>query len=165
MPVSKRKDQRQRMPGKEFVRQVQRLLASAPDGQVSAQKLAAMAGLEHRAFQRRAAELVALGHVSRTKVREQGGAFYRYSLSEKQREVVELEERVERLRGGDAPLLFIQPSEATDRLSFLRMLKERTIFGDHSMLKLIIADYEGALKQGLSIDRSGDDVYRQQCKK
>lgn len=163
--MTKRKDQRQRTPGKAFVREVQRLLASAPDGQMSAQKLASMAGLEHRAFQRRASELVACGYVSRTKVREKGGTFYRYSLSDTQREVIQLEERVERLRAGDVPIFAIEPSEAADRLSFLRTLKERTVFGEHAMLKLIIGDYEGALKRGRALDRSADDVYQQQCKK
>lgn len=163
--MTKRKVQRQRAPGKAFVREVQQLLLNAPDGHLSAQKLATLAGLEHRAFQRRAAELVACGFVSRAKVREQGGAFYRYSLSDTQREVMQLEERLLRLRSGETPIFSLEPSEATDRLAFLRTLKERTIFGDHAMLRLIISDYEGALKRGRELDRSGDDVNQQQCKK
>lgn len=47
-------------------------------------------------------------------------------------------------------LLDVSVEDIPTRLTFLRMLRERTVFEDHAVLKLIIGDYERAQRAAWS---------------
>lgn len=88
------------------------------------------------------ARLVARDQISRVKPNlSEGGGYYRYFLNDEQRE------RYYRLAGVN-PHFGIEGVDAVglvDRLRFLRMLKERTIYRDSVVLDAILADYDRAL--------------------
>lgn len=86
--------------------------------------------------------MVADNRISRVKVKGSSISYYRYYLSDEQ-------EQICRSGVGRFPDSFAMITDTDDlpgRLKFLRMLKEKTVFGEHVTLALIIDDYERTLK-------------------
>jgi predicted transcriptional regulator len=119
------------------VHRIQVALSSGEKLQGSA--VAAKAGISRRRFYRDITKLHEDGHVSREK--PTGGAgYYRYFLNDLQMEA--FRSRLARYSGA----LVADTAVISERLKFLRMLKEKTVFSDHATLALIIEDYERTLK-------------------
>lgn len=121
---------------------VLRALAEAPGHHLQARRLAAAAGATAREFQKRAARMVAGGLISRAKVRDAGHAYYWYSLTDAQLTKYRLAAALASADQTAGAALVVEEVDLPCRLSFLRMLREQTIFRDHSVLAAIIGDYE-----------------------
>ncbi len=115
-----------------------------------AYKLAAEAGYTVKAFQAYIATIFKQGHVSREKIAGSPLGVYYYFLNDEQvrqfRAKQTLRQAKDALHG--VPEEVALPAETHDipgRLAFLGMLKEKTVFGEHRMLQLIISDYQRTL--------------------
>ena len=136
-------------------KRVQCALAAAPGHRLQGHRLAAAAGTTAREFHKRAAILVARGLVTREKMPEAGHSYFWYSLTEEQLYRARL---VAALAGASSlagAALVIDDVDLPGRLSFLRMLREKTVFRDHAVLTAIIADYErtARMRKALQVDR------------
>jgi hypothetical protein len=125
-----------------YVRRVQAALAARPGEKLFGHQVAVLAGLPNRVFQRHAAVLVKDNRISRTKSGEGRLAYYRYWLTDEQHH--HYQRRVERFP--ESFNMVTDTEDVPDRLSFLRMLKENTVFAEHAALALIIGNYERTLK-------------------
>lgn len=124
-----------------YVRRVQEVLASRSGEKLFGHQIAALAGLAPKSFQKHAAVLIKNGHVCRAKFKDGRASFYQYWLSEEQLRLYR--RHVERF--SDDFNMVTGTDEIPDRLSFLRMLREKTVFAEHATLGLIISDYERTL--------------------
>ncbi|OHV97039.1 hypothetical protein AKG95_06960 [Janthinobacterium lividum] len=121
---------------------IQAALAGVPGRRLQGYRLAALSGVPLKKFQKRAAIFVRLGQLSRDKVRTDGNAFYWYSLDDRQMAVFQHRQALDEAKAGKDIALVADVEGLPARLAFLRMLKEKTVFGEHAMLALVIADYE-----------------------
>lgn len=128
-----------------YIRRVQAVLAEKAGEKMLANKLARAAGIPIEQFQRAAGDLVKGGHISRVKLKGSISGHYWYYLNPDQLRVYRLRMAIAQTQNPDEVDLVIDTMDIPDRLAFLRMLKEKTVFADHAALNLIIADYERTL--------------------
>ena len=121
---------------------VLRALAEAPARQLQAHRLAAAAGAMAREFQKRAARMVVDSLISPTKVRDAGHAYYWYSLTDAQLAKYRLAAALASVDQTTGAALVVEEIDLPGRLSFLRMLREKTAFRDHSVFAAIVGDFE-----------------------
>lgn len=121
---------------------VRAALAAAPGHRLQGYRLAAAAGISARDFNKRAAEMVARGYISREKVRYAGHAYYWYSLDEAQLHRARLVAALASAEATATGALVVEEVDLPGRLNFLRMLREQTVFAGHQALAAIIEDYE-----------------------
>jgi hypothetical protein len=121
---------------------VQCALTEASSHRLQAHRLAAAAGATSREFNKRAADMVARGVISREKIRDAGHAYYWYSLSAAQLAKAKLVIALARVDQGADAAMVVEEVDLPGRRSFLRMLLEQTVFRDHAVLAAIISDYE-----------------------
>lgn len=121
---------------------VRAALAAAPGHRLQGYRLAAAAGISTRDFNKRAAEMVARGYISREKVRDAGHAYYWYSLDEAQLHRARLVAALASAEATATGALVVEEVDLPGRLNFLRTLREQTVFAGHQVLAAIIEDYE-----------------------
>lgn len=121
---------------------VRAALAAAPGHRLQGYRLAAAAGISTRDFNKRAAEMVARGYISREKVRDAGHAYYWYSLDAAQLHRARLVAALSSAEATVTGALVVEEVDLPGRLNFLRMLREQTVFAGHQVLAAIIEDYE-----------------------
>lgn len=132
------------------------LLVSLSGDKIQGYKVAEAVGLTPDTFAKRAWALVKYGHVTREKIEGSGSPFYWYYLDERQQRNARMKIAVLQVRSKPGlAVLKTEPSGITlvtdtddihDRLAFLRMLKEKTVFGEHAMLDRVIEDYTRTLR-------------------
>ncbi|USX25800.1 hypothetical protein NHH73_25020 [Oxalobacteraceae bacterium OTU3CINTB1] len=121
---------------------VQRALAEASGHRLQAHRLAIAADATSREFNKRAADMVARGVISREKIRDAGHAYYWYSLNAAQLAKAKLLMALADVDQTAGAALVVEEVDLPGRLSFLRMLRDQTVFGNHVALSAIIGDYE-----------------------
>jgi predicted transcriptional regulator len=132
-----------------ITKRVREVLAEAGEA-MQGYKIASRVGITTRKFNQRAADMVAAGQIQRVRKMVGGRSGYWYSLSVKQAVEVRLENALEEIRTGQLVDNAIPDHEIPSRLGFLRMLKEKTVFRDHVIVDLMIADYERSRELALS---------------
>lgn len=147
---------------------IQEVLAESPESRLPAYQLAARAGIATTAFHKHVKKWLARGHLSREKVKGKG---YCYYLTDQQLQVFRVKKALgPGVRCSFAPAaltadvgdldglgLVVDTEEVPERLRFLRMLKEKTVFGEHATLALIIGDYERTLKLRMTVAQRVDE--------
>lgn len=121
---------------------VRAALAAAPGHRLQGYRLAAAAGISTRDFNKRAAEMVARGYISREKIRDAGHAYYWYSLDATQLDRARLLAALADVEVTAGAALVVEEIDLPGRLNFLRKLNEETVFNGHAVLTAIISDYE-----------------------
>lgn len=128
--------------GSNLTLRVQSALAEVASHRLQGHRLAAAAGATSREFNKRAADMVARGVISREKIRDAGHAYYWYSLSDAQLAKAKLLIALAGVDQSADAALVVEEVDLPGRLSFLRMLRDQTVFGNHVALSAIIGDYE-----------------------
>jgi hypothetical protein len=136
------------MSGWSYVTRVQTVLFENAGEKLRGDQVAALAGISVKTFQKHASLMVNNNHISRMKPKGALIPFYRYYLSDEQ--LASFQRRMERLPRRLTVLT--DTDDIPDRLSFLRMLKEKTVYRDHAALALIIEDYTRTLKLRRAIE-------------
>lgn len=131
---------------------VQRALAAAPGQRLQGHRLAVAAGATTREFNKRAADMVARGLISREKIRDSGHAYYWYSLTEVQLARCRLTAAMAGVEETVGTALVLDGVDLPGRLGFLRMLREQTVFRDHAALAAIIGDYERTARMRRAVE-------------
>lgn len=121
---------------------VQHALATTPSHRLQGHRLAAAAGSTAREFHKRAARMVADGLISREKIKDAGHSYFWYSLNEMQLAKYRLTAAMTNIDQMAGAALVVDDLDLPGRLTFLRMLREQTVFHDHAVLAAIISDYE-----------------------
>ncbi|MGI4846552.1 MAG: hypothetical protein ACRYGK_00170 [Janthinobacterium lividum] len=130
-----------------------------------ASTLAVRAGMPVHIFNKRVCRLIENGHISREKVPGDGAAFYHYFMNARQ--IDEFRLRIAKMKrllrslepepDPDVIQLPVGPVDAVSRLAFLKMIRDRTVFGEHAALQVIIDDYESTLR--MRADQEPDPQY------
>jgi hypothetical protein len=130
--------------------------------------LAGRAGLTVKTFNKRISALYRAGYISREKVAGAAGpAYFRYFMTDEQCRAFQYRVALERMRIdrlAAPPEILELPVSAVDavsRLTFLKMIRDRTIFGEHAALTAIIDDYESTLR--MRAENEADPLYFQKA--
>jgi DNA-binding MarR family transcriptional regulator len=131
------------------VLRIQAALAQAGKG-MTASELSAASGFGSVDLGRHIAQMVQYGSATREKKEDGRRNLYYLTVEQLRR----FHERVHELRwvlqvADGKAASFCLPTDTDDihdRLKFLRMLKDRTVYSDHAALALIIQDYERTLR-------------------
>lgn len=137
---------------------IQSVLAGHHGEKMPGHRVAKLAGMSDRTFQKMAAGLVRNEAISREKI--EGAAYYRYYLTDEQLRTFNLKKALRQVKQQAVPprfALIADTHEIPARLSFLHMLQNRTIFREHAMLRVIISDYERTLHMRQAIDAHETD--------
>lgn len=122
-------------------------------------------GLEIKVFAQRVGPLLDRNQISRNKLETDLNTHWHYFLTPKQRKVAvkkyslsEFDEKGEEAAGSisEALIMLTDTADIPGRLSFLRNLKENTIFAKHVTLNAIIGDYERTLNLRNQVENARD---------
>jgi hypothetical protein len=137
--------------------QIQEALAERPGARLRAYQIAARTGVTTKNFCKMVGKWMARGHLSRERVKGMGWCYFlteqqlrtfrmRKALGPGVRCSISFTAQQGNSNAFEESGLVAEIEVVPERLKFLRMLKEKTVFGEHATLTLIIQDYERTLK-------------------
>ena len=135
---------------------IQSVLAEHHGEKLQGHRVARFAGISVKTFHKMAAELVRKDEISRMKLSRSVSAYYWYYLSEEQLRRYSLKKAMRDAKSSEAVILPTDTAHFPGILAFLRMLKEKTVYGEHAILHEIIRDYECTLKMRRSIEQRAE---------
>ncbi|MDB5853267.1 MAG: hypothetical protein JWR22_1308 [Herminiimonas sp.] len=135
------------------IARIQAALATSQGKPRSGKQLAHAIKVSTVRLQSQMARMVQAGHVSRERMEDaQGRCCFHYHLNARQLKAYRTGAS-QRDKSRKPPVeIALGATDLPGRLAFLRMLKTKTIFAEHSVLQLIIGDYERTLKVRQAIE-------------
>jgi hypothetical protein len=125
---------------------IQAALAERIGERMPGYRVASAAGMSFKMFGRRAPDMVKRNQICREKLKGGAIGFFCYWMTEEQARIYRLKAALQNGSAGFSSGLVTDSNDIHDRLKFLRMLKEKTVFAEHAMLAMIIQDYERTFK-------------------